>query len=419
MTYIGLVAAQYSVLFVVGVVAARALKPAGRAEYALPFALATIVWSTAHLSLGGAAGRLWARREAPLHDIVAVLSGSTLCIGPVAVVVTVVLGGLGNGALVANAPTSAVILAALCIPFLLAALLAGDILMRLGAFTTYALWIAASAVIQLALVLAFNYFLDLTPSRVLTATLISSAVSATGLTLVLGRIIGYPALVPRLPSVLTRKTLRIGLVLHAGSVAIQLGSRIDLVIVSMLVTQHDAGLYSLALVLSESVFLVCWGVSNLSLRTQTHAAEAVAADYTVGFTRRLFLIALGTALVAGVAAAPCIRFVYGSDWAGSIVPFILLMIGAVALTIEGPLRTLLARVARPVMLSMIALAGLLLNIALTIAFTPWLGITGAAIASIVAYWSYALALLLAAERTTVVSIRDFINPRSRAVESTS
>src|SRR5947209_109114 len=72
---------QYVVLFVVGLVVARALGPSGRAQYALPLALATSVWVVVNLSLDGSTGALLARREGSLRDIARFLSAATLILG--------------------------------------------------------------------------------------------------------------------------------------------------------------------------------------------------------------------------------------------------------------------------------------------------------------------------------------------------
>ena len=62
------------------------------------------------------------------------------------------------------------------------------------------------------------------------------------------------------------------------------------------------------------------------------------------------------------------------------------MPAVVALAIEGPARDLLIRIAPPLVISAAAGAGLVLNVILNFALIPWLGISGASVASVISYW---------------------------------
>jgi O-antigen/teichoic acid export membrane protein len=403
--YVALRAVQYGVLFLSALVVARELGPAGRAQYALPLALATVVLGICHLTLEGAAGRLLARKEASLHELVSLLSATTLLVSAVAVVVTTAVGYALAEPVLAGASHTTVLLAALVVPFMLASQVAGELLLRLGVLRRFAVVALASATLQLALVVVLAAASVLTPERAMLTTLIGFAVAGVATAAILAGVSGLSALRPRLASKLTRRVVSAALAFHPGTIALQLGARIDLLIVGGLTSARDAGLYSLSLTLADSVFLASYTLSQTALRTQTAAEEPEAARFTFDFTRQALYLSLAAAALASALAYPFITLVYGSEWRGSVIPFVILVTATIAITLEAPVRALLMRLTRPSALSLLACAGLIFNIAATIALIEALGIAGAALASMAAFWIYAFAILKLAARETGIPLK--------------
>ena len=73
--------AQQAIGLITAIVIARSLSPAQRAQYALPLALAGLVWAGSHLSLDSAAGRLLGRREAKPEEVASCLAGAGSYLG--------------------------------------------------------------------------------------------------------------------------------------------------------------------------------------------------------------------------------------------------------------------------------------------------------------------------------------------------
>jgi O-antigen/teichoic acid export membrane protein len=411
--YIALRTVQYATLFLSALVVARALGPAGRAQYALPLALATVVLGVCHLTLEGAAGRLLARKEASLHELVSLLSATTLLVSAVAVVVTTAVGYAIADAVLAGASHTTVLLAALVVPFMLAAQVAGELLLRLGILRRLGVVAVVSATLQLALAVVLMAASLLTPERAMLITLIGFAVAGVATAAILASVSGLPALRPRLPPKLTRRVLSAALAFHPGTIALQLGARIDLLVVGAFASAHDAGLYSLSLTLADSIFLASYTLSQTALRTQTAAEESEAARFTFDFTRQSLYLSLAAAAVASLLAYPFITLVFGQDWRGSVLPFVILVIATIAITLEAPARTLLMRLARPSALSLLACVGLILNVGTTVVLVQALGIAGAALASMVAFWAYAFAILNLAAKVTGIPMKTIFGPPRR------
>jgi O-antigen/teichoic acid export membrane protein len=393
-TFFWLRLAQYAVMFGTGILAARALGPSGRAEYLVPLALAAVIWSVCHLTVSEAAGRLLARREETLRDLVGALSLFTLVLGILAVFVTVGVAEILGSDLVGGASSTSVWFAALTIPPLLTSQMAGDTLLRLGGLRFYGWAALGGSLLQLAIVTVLVAQDELTPELALAAAAIGAAGMAIPLAVGLGRVAGASSLYPTWRPRLKRRMLSIGLALHPATISLQLGARIDLIVVGAIVSTSDTGLYSLALTLGEALFLATRTMALTALPVQTKAGESAAIRYTHQFARRCLKYGALFALIGIVAAYPFITVVYGEAWEGSVVPFMILALAGISFAVETPVRQLLVRIAPPSLLSRLAVAGLLVNVALTIILANAFGIAGAAAASVVANWGYTAALYL-------------------------
>jgi O-antigen/teichoic acid export membrane protein len=393
LAYLPLRVVQYALLFVSALVVTRTLGPAGRAEYALPLALAGGVWVLTNLTLEIGAGRLFARGEAQLDELLPALSLSVISLSVIAVTVTLIVGFTAGSALLAGATSTMVLLAALTIPFLFASQIAGQMLIVLGRLRAQGLATALGALPQLAFVVALAAAGRLTPKSALAAALLGFAGTGVLLVVTLARHVGGRALVPGLNLVVMRRLWRVGAVLHPGSIATQFAPRLDLLLVAAFLSSRAAGLYSLALVLADSMLLAAQALSISAVHRQFAGEEQDAAHFTLAFIRQSLLLTVGIIIAIVPLAFPLIVVLYGSDFAGSTLPFLILLTATAATAIEAPCRILLVRIASPLLISGLVCASLALNAALTITLIQLMSIVGAALASVVAFWALAAAML--------------------------
>jgi O-antigen/teichoic acid export membrane protein len=368
---LGFRAVQFAFLFLLSLIATRALGPDGRAQYALALNLATMVWVVSHLSVEQSVARMMARKEASRA---------------VGVAATLALGLAEREALLGGAAPTTVILAAATIPFTLIGQMATALLLRMGVLRAYGWTIAVGAVIQFGLIVSLQLGFGLTPELTMLAALLTIAGVAFSLVAVLVRRVGARALSPFCERRLIRAALSTGLRLQPASIALWLNLKIDLFLVGLLATTHEAGLYSLSASLADIVFTAVSTVALAALEAQTKADADAAAGYTVDFIGQNIAVAACLGLLAALVSYPFIVFVYGAEWEASVLPFALLMPAVVALAIEEPARGLLVRIAPPLIISAAAATGLLLNVALNFALVPAIGISGASLASVASYW---------------------------------
>jgi stage V sporulation protein B len=376
---VGLRIAQYVVLLIVSVVVARALGPAMRAEYALALALAVGVWLLIGLSLDTAAGALLARGEASVYALSRLLATAVVALGALGFTATCVIGIPLADDFLSGASSTAVVIAAATVPPTLAAQMAIGLLSRIGALRPYGLATVTGAAVQLVFVAIVDGAWGLTPETAILGAVLGWVAIALPLWVVLARRIGVGALVPSFSAALVARLIKAAAVLHPSTLALALMLRVDLFIVSALTSPRETGLYSLAATLAETVFLV------------TAAAASVLA----------------------LAALPLVRVFYGAEWTGSVPALMILTLAAVALAVEAPARVLLARVGRYAAISFVALLGLAVNVLANFALIPLLGIAGAAIASVIAYWLYTVLLLRVFRSAMSLSLRPMFQPPHR------
>ena len=386
--------AQYTALFVANVIVTRALGPSERAHYALPLALMALVLVLAEMSIDQASGRALGRRQASLGELVAVAYGAFAGLGLVGAVACLVFGDLTSDQLLAGASTTAVALAALALPFALAAKAFGGLLLRTGRLGAYGVVGAASGIVQLGAIAVLRLEDSLTAERALLVFAGATALMAAGFAVAVHNEVRRRRARVAMPArAIVARVLRDGLVLQGASIGLFLVFRIDLLIVAALTNARQSGLYSLSTSLGEIVFVAAVTVAQTGLHRITEDPPEAAARFTAAFTRRLVRIAALVAAVVAAVAYPGILLIYGHAWVGSVLPLSILVVAAVAITLAGPAQAYLVREGRLRDISAITLGSLAANVALNFALIPTIGIAGAALASLVTYW--ALGLLLA------------------------
>lgn len=405
---LGFRAVQFGFLFLLSLIATRALGPEGRGQYALALNLATMVWVVSHLSVEQSVARMMARKEASLAELCRLGSFFALVLGLVGVTVTLAIGLPARGALLGDANSATVLLAAATIPFTLIGQMATALLLRMGLLRPYGWTIAIAAAIQFLLIVGLELGIGLSPQLTMLAALLAIAGVALALTVVLARRVGIGALSPIVEPRLIRAALHIGVRLQPASIALWLNLKIDLFLVGVLATTDEAGLYSLSASLADIVFTAVSTVALAALEAQTKADAKAAAGYTVDFIRQNIGVAILLGLAAALVSYPFIVFVYGAEWEPSVLPFVLLMPAVVALAIEEPARGLLVRIAPPLVISAAAATGLALNVALNFALVPAIGISGASLASVASYWLAGGLMLYLLAHYGNVTMRDAI-----------
>lgn len=201
-----------------------------------------------------------------------------------------------------------------------------------------------------------------------------------------------------------------GLRLYPAGLTTFLSYRADLFLLSALLGDAGAiGLYALAVSLAEISFQVPDSVATV-FYPRVAGSEVAAANRMAPSMARftLLLTAIGAvALIPLVWLA--IRIVLPA-FEGSLLPFLVLLPGTVALGLSKVLSGYISGLGRPGPVSVIAATGLGVNLILNLLLIPPLGITGAALASMTSYAAHAVLTIGLASRLSGARYREFILP---------
>lgn len=191
--------------------------------------------------------------------------------------------------------------------------------------------------------------------------------------------------------------------------------RIDIYLIQELVDasqrQRDLGLYQAGVRIAEVLLLV---PSTLNTVLFAKAAAREDVEKSALLSAKLGLT-LGLIACAGMALCgrPLLVLLFGSRYATSFLPCLLVLLGCTALCFSGPLAgTLSGAAGYPRSVVVAQLAALVANVLANLVLLPRLGIVGAAAASALAYFTSAGLITLAFARRFGVPLREIARPIS-------
>jgi O-antigen/teichoic acid export membrane protein len=201
-----------------------------------------------------------------------------------------------------------------------------------------------------------------------------------------------------------------GLRLYPAGLTTFLSYRADLFLLSALLGDAAAiGLYAVAVSFAEISFQVPDSVATV-FYPRVAGSERAEADRMAPSMARFTLLA---SAIAAVALIPlvwlAIRIVLPA-FDGSLLPFLILLPGAVALGLSKVLSGYISGLGRPGPVSVIAASALGVNLILNLVLIPPLGIVGAALASMTSYAAHAALTVGLASGLSGAGYREFILP---------
>lgn len=215
---------------------------------------------------------------------------------------------------------------------------------------------------------------------------------------------GAPPTSPVEEDPLARRTvgplLRYGMRTWFGAVAGMLLARTAQVLMVPLASVEDLGLWTVAVMISDVPIMLAMSAAYAlqGVNSKTNDAEQVAK------TCRTVLLATGIACLGLGATLPLwLRPVFGADFAGALLPTVVLLVAALVAAPGFVAAAGLASVNRPGLRSMGFFTTFVVNLVLFVVLVPRLGIMGAAVAALVSnLWMSAYFL---ARTSTIMGVR--------------
>ncbi len=220
---------------------------------------------------------------------------------------------------------------------------------------------------------------------------ISRAIACISVTTLVPLVIGYayigPAAWPRRLDlgIHLRQMVRFGLRGQVGNLVQLLNYRLDSYLVLAFVNTAGVGLYAVGVSMSEALWFVANSVSTVLVPRLSASDDISAASMTPIISRNTITItAVGAAFVA-LLSSVLIPLFFGSAFHGAIRPMLWLLPGTVTLSAAKILSSYVFSRGRPDINSWISGFSLVVTIVFDLTLIPTMGVTGAAIASSIAY----------------------------------
>jgi O-antigen/teichoic acid export membrane protein len=164
----------------------------------------------------------------------------------------------------------------------------------------------------------------------------------------------------------------------------------------------------LAVTLAELAYLFTDSTAQVALPRQVGSSTADAARNTARVAGANFVLAVAVVACIAVTSPMLVPLVFGRPFSGSVAPLLALGPGVVALAVIRPLGAFLIRLDRPFVYSGASILGLVVNVALNLAFIPRWGIVGSAVASSIPYVMLATFHVGWFKRSSKVEVRHFL-----------
>jgi O-antigen/teichoic acid export membrane protein len=368
----------------ISIIIARALGPEGKGIYALAILLPGLLVTFTNLGINPATVFYTAKKKYPTREIFGNNILLTVVISAIAVLIGLVIIFFFGDKLFPGIAQGYLLLALFLIPLPLFFDFVSHILVGLQRFTTYnAIYLLQSLLfIMLVGILLLGFHFG-----------ISAAILAhIGALLLTGSILFFfvwkeakgISLRPRKEYL--KSASLYGIKAHLSAVISFLHLRADLFMINIFLNPLAAGFYSIAVGISEGMWLISRSVGTVLFpKVAAETDSETLKSFTPLVCRNVLLVTIILAVVLLIFSHWIVVWLYSEEFLDSIQPFRILLIGSTAYCGYSVLAYDLMARGKPMLISYIAGASLVLNIILNVIWIPLWGISGAAWATSVSY----------------------------------
>jgi O-antigen/teichoic acid export membrane protein len=207
-------------------------------------------------------------------------------------------------------------------------------------------------------------------------------------------------------------TLWYGVRGQGSTIAANVTARLDVAMLPAFVTAANVGLYSVATNVSLIVYQLSNTFAGLVLPAAARDAERAQVK-VIGSLWASLAVAAALAIGLAVLSRPLLGLVYGDDFRDAAEPLLLILPGAVLFAGSSILGAGIYAAGRPFTATVTQILGMVVTIAGLFIFLRTGGITAAALVSTASYSAVFFAALVAYQRVTGISWREFVPTPAR------
>lgn len=190
---------------------------------------------------------------------------------------------------------------------------------------------------------------------------------------------------------IVRSALSFGCKAHLSGILAFVNYKADIFLLNLFVSPAAAGVYLIAVVLSEKLWILSIGVSTVIFPrlSELEGVESKRSQLTPIVTRVVLFVTLIGALALALCSYQIVEALFGSKYLDCITALYMLLPGVVVLSAARVLANDLASRNRPALNLYISFMSLLVNIVANVVLIPRFSLVGAAVATSLAYifWS--------------------------------
>lgn len=404
--------ARFGIGFATSFLLAGLLLPAGRGQYALLTLVPGMLMALGQFGLPSAmsffAGRGRSLRELQRLGLLMAAALSVVLVGA-----TLLALPWLTATVLEPAPGDLLIVAIASVPFQLSTAFAGSTLIGRQRLKVYNLVIVAQSALMLIGAVVLVGLLDLGVAGAIISYVSVAVVGAVLTSFELARAVAEETDDgPRVPM---RQVIGYGLRIYPASVTGYFGYRADVLVLSAILGDAAAiGLYTFAVSLAELAFMVPDSISTV-FYPRVAGMDRRDADALAPQVSRFTLLVTAIVVIGLIPAAWVVANAILPAYAASMAPFLVILPGIMALSVSKVLAGYVGGLGLPLAVARASVAGLVINLVANVALIPVLGVVGAALASLVSYFTHASILVVIAARLSRRRPLEYVIPTAAEV----
>lgn len=205
---------------------------------------------------------------------------------------------------------------------------------------------------------------------------------------------------------LIRRMLRYGVEIAAMTFILFLNYRLDILMVNYFLKKSDVGVYSLAVGVAQSLWLLPTSISHLIFARTSTSTAADANAFTPVVCRHSLILVWALCVPVALISRPLIPLIYGDDFRASYDVLVVLLPGVAVFSLFKVLASDIAARGLPLKAAIPSLCSLPVNACLNLLLIPVMGTVGAAVATTASYCVVSLLVLKTFSRISGVRPRE-------------
>ncbi len=205
-----------------------------------------------------------------------------------------------------------------------------------------------------------------------------------------------------------KEQFNFGISMFWSNIFVQLNRRLDSYILVFFKGNYSLGIYTVAVGLCEFVLTIPTVFTRVAFSYSVRAKTAENLHITTASIRQITFLLLTSTLILAVCMKPLILLFYTSKYIEAFRPALLLLPGIISLGLSMMLGTILVGQSKPREQTVASGVSCLVTVVLDLILIPKYGISGASIASTIAYTISAIYLIRVYKNLSQATLKDML-----------